>query len=189
MAGDITGKIILDLCCGNGRLSRSVLKRNPRHLWAVDESNSMLNWDVPYEDSIFKKWTMNVEEFFVSVPRIKFNVIFCQQAVNYWFDSKKVSLIKKLLAPNGLFIFNTFHNKPSEIPLVKTYRMGGRDYAETSWLVGDMVKHVQIAEGMDPHFTEFRWISPGEFRGSFKKHDFKVSVKKYGGTDIYVCKK
>jgi ubiquinone/menaquinone biosynthesis C-methylase UbiE len=185
LAGDITGKRVADFCCGNGRLSRSVLYRKPRFLWAVDESKSMLDWTVPYKDHEFMQWRHNVDTALNYWSPLSIDIIFCQQAINYWFSSEHASLIKKLLAPNGRFIFNTFHNKPSTKPVCKSYQIKKHNYTEISWLVGNMVKHVQVCEGMDPHFTEFRWISPREFREPFKKLGFKISVKRFGGTDMY----
>ena len=118
-----------------------------------------------------------------------FNAIFCQQGINYWFTPEHAGMIKRALAPKGFFIFNTFNVKPSVIPQTKVYYYAGRNYMEISWLVGDMVKHVQIAEDMDPHFTEFRWIPPEEFKRAFIKAGFFVTVKTEGSTDIYLCKK
>jgi hypothetical protein len=64
-----------------------------------------------------------------------------------------------------------------------------RNFTEISWLVNDMVKHVQIAQGMDPHFTEFRWIPPSEFKQAFKKVGFIVDVRTDKTTDIYICRR
>ncbi|MBE3084618.1 MAG: methyltransferase domain-containing protein [Bacteroidetes bacterium] len=199
LAGDLKGKVVADLCCGGGRLTREILKRNPARVFSVDESLDMLEnnfklGDITIISSVTAPW--NTEEYKCACGKIEFalldlksDVIFCQQAVNYWFNTLCVKLIKNALTPKGLFIFNTFHNKPSVTPTVKTYKMKHKEYTEISWLVGDRVKHVQVVEGMDPHFTEFRWIPPKEFRDSFKKNGFKVTVIKSGGTDIYVCKK
>jgi hypothetical protein len=134
---------------------------------------------------------MGVDEALTNMTPGITDAIFCQQGINYWFQPKHASLIKKALSPEGLFIFNTFNVKPSVIPLVKTYyyEKTGRNYKEISWLVGDMVKHVQIAQGMNPHFTEFRWIPPEEFKRAFKSAGLSVTVKTDGSTDIYVCRK
>jgi len=50
-------------------------------------------------------------------------------------------------------------------------------------------QHVQIAEGMKPHFTEFQWIHRAEYVRILKNEGFKVSIKTDGATDIYICKK
>jgi hypothetical protein len=71
----------------------------------------------------------------------------------------------------------------------KSYSLNNKRYIEIFWLVGDIVKHVQIADGMDPHFTEFRWIPPQEFKRAFMKAGFKVTLQTDGATDIYICRK
>jgi SAM-dependent methyltransferase len=200
LAGDLKDKIVTDLCCGGGRLTREVLKRKPARVFSVDESYEMMKnnfnpEEITVTSSVNAPW--NTKKHNCACGKIEWalldlksiDVIFCQQAVNYWFNSLSIKLIKQALAPNGQFIFNTFNIKPSTIHLVKKYRIESLNYIEVSWLVGDMVKHVQIVEGMDPHFTEFKWISPEEFKESFKKCGFKVTVKRNKGTDIYICKK
>jgi len=165
----------------------------------VDESLTMLGPIVPYRipsDEPINKFCMTVDDAFFMELTSTFNVIFCQQGINYWFRPEHAKMIKRVLAPKGIFIFNTFNVKPSIIPLSKNYYYSnsrgigyGRNYMEISWMVKDMVKHVQIAEGMDPHFTEFRWIPPGEFKKAFKSTGFKVEVKTDKATDIYICRK
>jgi len=186
LAGSLKGKRVLDLCCGGGRLSREVLKRGIKSVCAVDESLTMID---PIDEPI-NKFCMTVDEALSNLTST-FNAIFCQQGINYWFTPEHAEKIKRALAPKGVFIFNTFHKKPSTVPRVKHYyyERTGLNYIEVSWLVKDMVKHVQIAEGMDPHFTEFRWISPEEFNKAFSKEGFKITLKSDGVTDIYICRK
>jgi SAM-dependent methyltransferase len=192
LAGDLKGKKVLDLCCGNCRLSKEVLKRKPEFVSAVDSSYQMLDPIFPYRkvgDPPLNKIIMRVDEALSSLKPGSFNAIFCQQAINYWFRSDDAKIIKKILAPKGVFIFNTFNETPSISPLTKNYRCGKRSFTEVSWMVKDMVKHVQIAEGMDPHFTEFRWIHPDVFKRAFKNAGINVEVKTDRNTDIYVCRK
>lgn len=193
LAGSLKGKSVLDLCCGGCRLSREVLKRGPKRVCAVDSSLTMLGQIVPYRipsDEPIDKFCMTAEEALTDLTST-FNAIFCQQGVNYWFQPEHAGLIKRALAPKGVFIFNTFNVKPSVIPQTKVYYYNktGRNYMEISWMVKDMVKHVQIAQGMDPHFTEFRWIPPEEFKRAFSKAGFKVTLQTDKATDIYICRK
>lgn len=192
LAGDLKGKKVLDLCSGGCRLSEEVLKRKPKTIAAVDESYKMLQPIVPYtvpSDSPIIKICMSVDSALANLHPGVTNAIFCQQGINYWFQPEHAKTIKTALAPKGVFIFNTFSQKPSEIPFVKSYLFHGKKYVEVSWLVKDIVKHVQIVEGMDPHFTEFRWIPPVEFQEAFLAARLKIDVHTNGKTDIYVCKK
>ena len=158
MARDLTGKKVADFCCGNGRLSRVVLHKHPKFLWAVDESKDMLNWIVPYNDQEFLKWTISVDTALNFWSPRSIDVIFCQQAINYWFLPEDVPLIKKLLAPKGLFIFNTFHNKPFTRPVYKSYCITNRNYVEISWRVKNMVKHGQTCTGCRRNGSSFYGI-------------------------------
>jgi len=204
LAGNLKGKRVLDLCCGGGRLTQEVLKQKTKQALSIDASFDMLqdNFD-PNDIAILSVFNApwNPKKYCCGCGTVKYaltdlknkslDVIFCQQAINYWFYPEHAEKIKKVLAPKGMFIFNTFNVKPSVIPRTKTYyyEKTGRNYTEVSWLVGDMVKHVQIAQGMDPHFTEFRWIPPEEFKRAFKRAGFKVTVQTDGATDIYMCRK
>jgi SAM-dependent methyltransferase len=191
LAGSLKGKRILDLCCGGCRLSREVLKRGPKSVCAVDESLTILDPIVPYRipsDEPINKICMTVDDALTELTST-FNVIFCQQGVNYWFQAEHAELIKRALAPKGVFIFNTFNKRPPTRITSKSYIFNKRSFMEVAWMVKDTVKHVQIAEGMDPHFTEFRWIRPEEFKIAFRDAGLDVGVITEGSTDIYICRK
>ena len=202
-AGPLKGKRVLDLCCGGGRLTKAVLKRKPKQIIAVDESIEMLPKDnvgyLPGQDVRFARvgmpWDIKryncgtVYEALFNLEPESIDVIFCQQAINYWFDPRYVPLIKKILAPGGKFLFNTFNHKPSEIPRVKNYWLRGISYTEVSWLIGDMVKHIQIAEGMEPHLTEFKWIPPHKFKKPFEKRGLISNALDSDYTTIYLITK
>jgi SAM-dependent methyltransferase len=194
LAGNLRGKRVLDFCSGGCRLSEEVLKRKAKTITAVDESFKMLQPIVPYKipgDSPINKICLSIEDALTDLSWGQIDAIFCQQGVNYWFAPKHARIIKKVLAPKGMFIFNTFNVKPSINPRIKSYyyEKTGLNYTEISWLVGDMVKHVQIVQGMDPHFTEFRWIPPEEFKKALKLAGFKVTIQTDKATDIYICRK
>jgi hypothetical protein len=96
------------------------------------------------------------------------------------------------MRPGGKFIFNTFNTKPSVQPTVKEYEMTDAcaekwyKYVEVSWLDGDICRHVQIREGMEPHVTEFKWIPPEQFQAILEPwFDIEKVTDKY--TDIYTC--
>jgi ubiquinone/menaquinone biosynthesis C-methylase UbiE len=188
LAGDIRGKNVLDLCCGNGRLSKEVLKRKPNYLYAIDESVHMLDYPANKMHFNVRIELITAQKCLMTLSQ-SFDVIFCQQAINYWFDKEMPFYIHKALSNDGVFIFNTFNKKPSVKPVTKKYEISKRSYIEVFWLVKNKVKHIQIAQGMDPHFTEFQWISPNEFRDSFTRHGFNIEIISNNATDIYVCKK
>lgn len=119
----------------------------------------------------------------------QFDVAFCLQAINYWFCDETVGMVERVLRPGGLFVFNTFNVKPPETPVVKQYDMDGDSFVEVSWSVGDIVQHVQIRSGMEPHFNSFRWVSPDEFHATLGKYFSRVNEKVNGPSSLYVCHK
>ena len=118
------------------------------------------------------------------------DVAVCQQAVNYWLDSVTVQGLWECLLPGGVFVFNTFHNKPSVELKIKRYEHKGRQYIEISWLVPtwEIVQHVQICAGYAPHTTSFAWISPGRFDDILDPW-FEVTRSVDGPTAFYRCVK
>ena len=92
----------------------------------------------------------------------------------------------KVLAPSGVFVFNTFNRKPDRKPMVKEYELDGKKFVEVSWLVGNLVYHLQIREGMKFHATAFTWLSETRLVRLLRPH-FKVRVIKDGPTSLYRC--
>ena len=93
-----------------------------------------------------------------------------------------------LVRKDGLFIFNTFSNRPTEKPIIKEYDIDGNSYIEISYLVNEKVQHIQIREGYDPHFTVFDWISKKEYERILSPY-FDIEIIDDGKSSLYVCKK
>lgn len=179
---------VLDLCGGDGRLSIKALQYRAKSVVLVDQEKDMTLGTHPQIKVIIS----SVEEFLriwqFGERDTYFDRVFCQQAVNYWLDESYASIINKLLTRDGVFVFNTFHNKPSEKPTAKAYEIDGLNFVEVSWLVDDIVHHVQVREGMKSHTTEFRWLSP-EYLMEMLSRYFNVEVKKDGNSSLYRCVK
>lgn len=188
LAYPIRGMTVLDLCGGDGRLALKAKQYGAKSVLLVDQEQAMVGW---VNDKI-KVTISSVEEFLrrwqLGDRDIYFDRVFCQQAVNYWLDEDCAAIISKLLNKGGAFVFNTFHNKPSEKPTVKGYEIEGLHYVEVSWLVDDVVHHVQIREGLPSHATSFYWLSP-DYLAFILKPYFEIEVKKEGATSLYRCLK
>lgn len=182
-AGDLNGKNVIDLCGGGGRLAIQATVRGGR-VTVIDESKMMLGDVRNYAYVINSR----VQDWLTVAPSQTNDVIFCQQAVNYWLTPCTARQVATTLKYGGKFIFNTFNKKPPAYPMVKQYELEGGRYVELSWLVGDDVHHVQICEDMSPHITTFLWISPEEFH-AWLSYGFEVKEHRDGATSIYVCTK
>ena len=175
-------KVLLDLCGGNGRLS-IYAKNQGADVTYLDQELDMTPFELLKGVSILH---MSVEEFFAS-SSIKFDIIACQQGINYWFDPKIIESIYYGLNYDGVFIFNTFNKKPSEIKKTKIYSIDGKEYKETNILIDNIVYHTQECEGII-HTTEFKWISPETFNSILIEY-FDLSIFIDGPTSIYHCRR
>lgn len=189
-AGDIDDKRVLDLCCGTGRLLKGCVARGAT-VTGVDSCLGMIgeltDWvSANSPDSTIYACTVESYLLYCSAHRVKYDVVFCRQAVNYWLNLEKAELLARSVVPGGLFIFNTFSNKPSEIPVVKEYEYRGHHFVEMSWLVDGMVHHVQVRDGLPPHTTSFMWISPDSFFQILSPY-FDLHVDTDDRTTVYVC--
>lgn len=174
----------LDICGGNGRLSKALLNYT-KNVSYLDQEQDM----IPQELTSLGITVYHTPiEVFVNENQKQYDKVFCQQAINYWLlhiDMKKFS---ELIKPYGLFIFNTFKNKPSTVPMIKTYEIENKHYIEISYLVNNQVYHIQICEGYPPHFTVFDWISEETYQEVLSPY-FEIEKIEDQKTLIYKCRR
>ena len=175
---------VLDICGGNGRLTRELLKRC-NDVSYLDREADMIPEDL--EKLGVRVYNEDVETF-VNHSQEKYNKVFCEQAINYWFLNINIEQFSNIFLPNGLFIFNTFSNMPTKKPMIKQYTIDGINYFEISYLVDNKVEHIQIREGYSPHFTEFDWISQEQYRELLSPY-FDIELFDNGKSSLYKCKR
>lgn len=175
---------VLDICGGNGRLTKE-LKQKCSNVSYLDKESDM----IPDE---LKQLGINVYnediENFVNHSKDKYTKVFCEQAVNYWLLNIDIKKFSNIFDKNGLFIFNTFSNKPSFKPMLKEYVIEDTNYLEISYLVNNKVEHIQIREGFPPHFTEFDWISKEQYIELLSPY-FDLELIDDGKSSLYICKR
>lgn len=175
----------LDLCCGEGRVSLEARKRGANKIVAIDMCSDMIPKSLRAKvdvrtssvESVLKRW----ESGLVSVA-------VCQQSINYWLSRETAEQLHTIMAPGGIFSFNTFVDRPSKTPRTMNYELEGKQYWECSYLLGDMVHHVQICKGIAPHVTAFRWLSENVIRDILAGL-FDVQLFREGSSVIYRCEK
>lgn len=175
---------VLDLCGGNGRLTRR-LKDLCDDVSYVDQEKEMIP-DTLTDDGI-KVYNYSIQDF-VNINNVKYDKVFCQQAVNYWLLSIDVEKFSNIFKNGGLFIFNTFSKKPSTKATIKEYVIDDVNYLEISYLISKEVNHIQIREGFEPHFTKFDWISEDEYKKILSPY-FDIEIDDNGTSAIYVCRR
>lgn len=201
------GNSVLDLCCGsNGRASKSALEMGASYVCAVDSNMNAyklkdFNIDVFCDDieSFFLK--IKIQDFYgkenskSNHPDVLFDIVVCQQGVNYWINKNGIIKdIHSVMNYGGKFVFNTFNKCPSHNVSVKEYIIDGLRYVEVfNSFFGScgkkIISHLQCCDGYQPHYTEFYWISPEEYIDILSDafDDIKVFTDK--NTDIYLCTK
>lgn len=175
---------VLDICGGNGRLTKEVLKYT-KNVSYVDREQDMIPLEL--ESMGVKVYNEKIEDF-VDRCKNKYTKVFCEQAINYWLLKIDVLKLASIIEKDGLLIFNTFTKEPSAKPMIKTYDLDGISYIEISYLVKRKVKHVQICEGLNPHFTEFDWISEKDYKNILEPY-FDITIKKDNNSALYICRR
>ena len=174
----------LDICGGNARLTK-LLTKKCNNVYYLDKEKDMIPKDL--DKYGIKVYNQDIESF-VKHNKYKFDKVFCQQGINYWFNTVNIKQFSNLFNKNGVFIFNTFNTKPSETPFNKEYEIDNKKYIEISYLVKNKVEHIQIMQGHKPHLTTFDWISKDEY---FKKLSpyFDIDIIDENKTSIYICRR
>ena len=194
LAGMKEGDVVWDLCAGsNGIVAEEALKMGAKKVIAIDantevtclrELSDKVKVACGYAESFFASFLIQRSKLTEDVP----NVVVCRQGTNYWFEKESIKNLASTMLPGSMFVFNTFRQEPSPEPSFKKYEIDGRHYVEVWQLNDDIVHHVQIAEGLEPHSTSFRWITPEEFETTLKPF-FNVKVHVDNKSSIYVCER
>jgi len=173
---------IIDICGGNGRLTKE-LKKYSKYVYYLDQEKDM----IPNDLNNVTIFNQSVQDFVNSTTET-FDKVFCQQAINYWLLNTNIEKFSKIIKKDGLFIFNTFANKPSPKPIVKEYEIEGINYLEISYLKNNQVIHIQVRENYKPHITEFDWISKEQYLELLSPY-FDIKNIKDNKSVVYVCKR
>ena|GEM_PF-904561 len=199
-AGSVEGKRVLDLCTGSGIVAKRARELGASWVMGVDESEDMTK-DIPVlptDGGLDFVCNASIGADFNRIIcwdyGVKFDIVICRQAVNYWWSRKNLEDILGVIDSKGCFVFNTFHGDNwinPKSPSVKKYILNSVMFVEVVWLIRDVVYHVQILEGYPPHFTKFRYINRDEYINDIESlcSVNKWSVERYNNTDIYVIEK
>ena len=175
---------VLDICGGNGRLTKELIKFSDNVSY-LDKEKDMI--PLGLEQLGIKVYNDSVENF-IDTSNEKYTKVFCEQAINYWLLNIDIKKFSSLFEKGGLFIFNTFSNKPSNKPMVKEYTLDDKSYLEISYLMNNKVQHIQVCEGYEPHFTVFDWISEEQYKKLLSPY-FDIEIKDDGKSSLYICKR
>lgn len=185
----LAGTLLLDLCGGEGRLTLEALDRGAERVILVDREASMIAPEVSANPQVRARVETVIHALRMMRRRgATVNRIACRQAVTYWLDKTTASLLADVLSAQGVFAFNTFNQEPPTKPRVLQYDLDDHSFTEVSWLVGDIVHHLQVRDGMEPHHTSFRWLPRAELHLLLEPY-FLVTENVRGKTSLYRCEK
>lgn len=198
LAGDISGKVFLDICCGGGRLTEEALKRDADRSIMIDSEARMIS-QRDMQSKLTQVLIMTIEDALRELAKDKgsIDVAMCQQGINYWLTQAKAGNLSRSMSEGGIFIFNTFNKEPDERTQIKEYTLErpysleDDHYIEITWRIKGKwndVQHVQICQGEEPHFTKFKWMSDEYIRSCLETY-FDVELIKEKATSIYRCVK
>lgn len=184
---DPNGKRVLDLCCGGGQLSTYALEHGANKVVMIDSCYDMRD---PKFNGMMKTVHIvtDVEGYLRWCKDEPFDIMVCRQGTNYWFKHIEGECIANAVKSGGMFVFNTFGNKPTEAPMIKEYYHGGIKYKEVSFLFDGRVHHVQTAQGLEPHMTVFDWISREEYMEKLSPY-FNIEEVVDGPSSMWFCTK
>lgn len=175
---------VLDICGGNGRLTKE-LRKKCNDISYLDKEADMIPDEL--KKLGIKVFHEDIESFIHHTEK-KYHKVFCEQAINYWLLNTDIKQFSTIFEPNGLFIFNTFSMKPTTKPMIRQYEIDGINYLEVSYLVNHKVEHIQIREDYPPHFTEFDWIPKEQYIELLSPY-FDIELIDNGKSSLYICKR
>lgn len=110
--GDVTGKTMLEICCGSGHSLKYHGDRKAGELWGLDISQSQLDIAKKYltENNYFPRLICSPMEEKCGIPENYFDVVYSIYGIGWATDLQKVfHLIASYLKKDGIFIFSWQH--------------------------------------------------------------------------------
>ncbi len=108
--GTVKGKIIYEIACGNGYLSRKFVKDGAREVWASDIAPELITIAQTKYDPSGIKYLARDGSNFDKIPANHFDVVVIQHGLFYIKDiDTLVKGIHKILKPGGIFIYTLSH--------------------------------------------------------------------------------
>lgn len=103
VAGDISGKRVLELGCGSGSLMVHMLKWQPAYLEGVDLGDSVLSAEQNLSQAAFKNWNVTKNDL-ITFQSSGFDLVYCIGVLHHLKDPKEgFNSVLRNTAPGGKF--------------------------------------------------------------------------------------
>ena len=109
LLGDLTGKNVLEIACGDGRSLLYCSKKNAKELWGIDISERQLDKarQCLREEGVDANLFLSPMEINPGIPEYYFDLVYSVYGFGWTQDlDKTISLVAKYLRTNGTFIFS-----------------------------------------------------------------------------------
>lgn len=181
---ELEGKKLLDVCAGNGRLSIYAASKGAIVTY-LDQEHNMTPFAELRERNI-RMEHVSIKDYLDEKSTPKFDIIACQQGINYWLDDREAGKLWDHMNVGGIVVFNTFNKEPSQRPVVKEYDQDGHHFVEVSYMTSDhVVHHMQARDGLPMHTTEFTWLPRNEIGNILGRAGFRSTEDVKGATSIW----
>lgn len=108
--GKIKNKIIYDIACGNGYISRKMINMGAKEVWASDISEELIKIAKKKYPTYGIKYLVRDGANFSNIPKNYFDLIVINMAIHYIKDIEKFfPQISNILKIGGRFVFTTPH--------------------------------------------------------------------------------
>lgn len=110
LIGNPKGLVICDIACGNGYISRKLMKGGAKEIRASDISKELIRLATEKYQNLGIKFSVQEAEDFKGIPENYFDLVIIHMAIWYVEDVDTfLSNVYKTLKPKGRFIFSIDH--------------------------------------------------------------------------------
>jgi len=110
LAGDVTGKAVYDVGCGNGYIARRMVREGASEVWASDISEEMVALAKTRYPSTGITYSVRDAARFDGIPTGHFDLVVMNMVIHLLADIEALARgIHSLLKPGGRFVFSTDH--------------------------------------------------------------------------------
>ena len=143
--GDFRNKVIYDIGCGNGYLSRYLANKGAREVWASDVSKNLISIAkkrYPNPDNKIRYMDRKATNF-QKIPTDYFDLVFMNMVIHYIDDvTKLIEGIKQILKERGRFVFTSYN---PVYPLAKEEL--GEGFGKIADLIEEIEKYFTVTKG------------------------------------------
>lgn len=187
---DFNDKIILDLCCGKGRLIKN-LYQSAKSVYGIDLTQRFL---IDIKNYCKEKEIYNVNVIRADIKSLPFRCNSFDVIINFftsfgYFDTKKennaiIADVYNILKPNGIFIFD-YLNIEFELPRIKNHnQIDNEELVIEKSVIGDtIIKRIFVKKTFSTYYEKIKIYDYNELKDLLQNNGFKV-FEEFGNYEL-----